>query len=247
LALAACPSGPSSSAPDRTSEKEQASTLDRKIELIDGLMSQRFMAARILDDLAGALPERVRLTEVAYGSGSIEIKGSAPSNNLIADYVSRLEGSRSLMEVMLRSSVQKSGRNREFQEFTLQAQVRDGRGEKNAASGSTAERLERFEGILPPWGETSDLLRQIQTLAVDSGLQMTKFAPGDEAPGEFYSEWPIAIEVTGSQRELGRFLGGMADLPRFWLVKKFSFKAVSSEDAGSDVRASITAQTYFLR
>jgi hypothetical protein len=39
----------------------------------------------------------------------------------------------------------------------------------------------------------------------------------------------------------------MIDLPRLWLVKRFSFRAISNQDAGSPVRASITAQTYFWR
>jgi hypothetical protein len=39
----------------------------------------------------------------------------------------------------------------------------------------------------------------------------------------------------------------MADLPGLWLIRNFSMKAVSDQDADSPVRASITALTYLLR
>jgi hypothetical protein len=249
LVFGACPSGPSSSGPDGKQDTQEASTVERKIEFFDGLLSRRGTAARIMDDLDLALPERVRLTEVAYDSGLVQIKGKAPSNNLLADFVSRLEESPSMTEVMLQSSVQKSGRNGEFQEFALRARVEAPSGDvgKSSAFGSPAERLEALEKTLPARGETADLLRQLQTLASDSGLQVTGFTQGDEAAGEFAGEWPVLLGLAGSRRELRRFFEGLANLPRLWLVNKFSLKAVDPQDARSDVRASITAQTYFSR
>ena len=91
------------------------------------------------------------------------------------------------------------------------------------------------------------MLRELQRLALDAGLQMTKFAPGAEVPGEFTSALPVAIEVSGDMTELGRYLRGLAALPSLWVVEKFSFKAVSPDDQRSQVRASITAKTYLLR
>ena len=43
---------------------------------------------------------------------------------------------------------------------------------------------------------------------------MTKFAPGAEVPGEFTTALPVAIEVSGDQNEIRRYLKGLADLPR---------------------------------
>jgi hypothetical protein len=253
LVLLACPSGPSSSGPDRASDQEQAEALQRKIEVVEDLMARRPLAARVWDDLSSALPDRVWLIEVVYDSEGVRIKGRARTNNLLADYVSRLEARPGLTQVMLVSSVQKRARGFEFQEFALRASVADAGRENPAApgagtgSGSTAAlaaRLEELEKGLQERKETADLLRKVQQLAYDSSLNVTKFAPGNEVQKEFYGEWPVVIEVTGTRQALGRFFGRMADLPGLWLISNFSVKAVSGEDARSPVRASITAQTF---
>ena len=72
-----------------------------------------------------ALPDRAWLTEVTYAAGKVEVKGKAPSNNLVADYLSRLEGSQSLTNVALRSSAMKIVKGRESPEFALEAVARD--------------------------------------------------------------------------------------------------------------------------
>jgi hypothetical protein len=250
LIAIANPSAPQTSGP------EQAASLERKIDLINGLMSQRQLAARILNDLSKALPGRVWLTEVIYDSEGIQVKGNALSNNLLADCVSRLEGNPDLTEVNLLSSVQRRARNNEYQEFALRALVKDTRGEKPSKPGSKSapgavialtKRLEELEKVMPARKETGDILRQLQQAANDSRLKISKFAPGSEMPREFYSEWPISIEVTGTRHDLRRFFDRIADLPRLWLIKKFSFNAISNQDADSSVRASFTAQTCILR
>jgi hypothetical protein len=247
VALAGCQSGPSSSAPGRTAEEEQALAVERKVEFLEDQLAGRDTAARLMDDLASALPDRVRLTEAAYGSGEVRVKGHAPTNNLLADYIARLGGSGVLTDVMLQSSVQKSGRGGEYQEFALRALVADRDAVGSGASGPPAARLEELEKLLPARRETAEMLRELQMLALGSGLQMTRFAPGNEIPGEFYTEWPVAIEVAGSRAGLGRYFGDLAGSRRLWLVEKLSFKAVTPQDARSTFRASVTARTYLPR
>ena len=139
FALAGCDSGPSSSAPDRTAEQERALAVERRAGFLDGLLAGRRTAARLMDDLAAALPDRVRLTEGVYDSATVRIKGLAPSNTLIADFIARLGRSAVLTEVMLTSSVQKSGRGGEFQEFAVIAHARDSGSKKPAVSGLRRE------------------------------------------------------------------------------------------------------------
>lgn len=241
LVLMAGSYAPGSSGP------EQAAALARKVKAIEGLIGRRHLAADELRDLSAALPDRVWLTEVVYDSDAVQVKGNALSNNLLADYISRLGRSPNLADVNLVSSVQRRGRNGTYEEFALGAVVRMGPGEKLPSSASPAERMEEFEKIIPARKDPAGALRQLQQAANDAGLSVTKLAPGSEIPREFYIEWPIAIEVTGSRRDLRQFLEGINDLPGLWLIRKFSFKAMSNEDADSPVRASLTAQTYILR
>ena len=240
LALAACKSGPPSSGPS-PAEKE-AAALERKAEYLGGLVARRPLAAEAFDALTAALPDRVWLTEIVYDPKGIQAKGNAPSNTVLADYMSRLAESASLADVMLRGSSLRTVGGRERVEFLLQAAVRDLGSVSAPADVPLAVRLKELERALPPRQEPSEMLREIQRLALDSGLQMTKFVPGVEVAGEFTGELAATIEVAGSGAELGRFLRGLAALARLWVVERFSLKAAAADDPRSDVRASISAK-----
>lgn len=237
LALAGCQSGPSSSAPEETS------AIEGKIAFIEDLLARRGDAARLSDALAAALPERVWLTEVAYGDGEARVKGIARSHVLLIDCLSNLERSAELAEVSLRSSAQRSARDRETMEFELHVVLADGRGGAPRASGPAETRLEELEKLLPASGETAGFFRLFQRLASDQGLQMTRFAPEGALPARPYEEWSAAVEVMGDRAELRRFFSGLAGLPHLWGVERFSFKADSADDSRSPVRAAIEART----
>jgi hypothetical protein len=246
LAFAACNSGPSSST-GSSSGKDEAAILERKAEHIEGLLVRRSEASDVLDALISALPDRAWLTDVVYDAGKVQFKGRAASNNLLADYLSRLGESSSLANIALRSSAMKVVRGRELQEFALEAAVPDIGSTPTPTDAPLTERLEKLEETLPSRQDTAGMLRELQRLAIDAGLQMTKFAPGAEAPGEFTSALPVTIEVSGDLAEFGRYLRGLAELADPWIVEKLSFKAVSADDQRSPVRASITAKAYLLR
>ncbi|MFQ6109448.1 MAG: PilN domain-containing protein [Candidatus Aminicenantales bacterium] len=101
--------------------EQQKETLERKIHLITRLKAQQPVAVRIMDELSKNIPEWVWLTETSYKDQTIEIKGRALSNNLIADYIYNLENSRYLQNVNLISSTQRTEQNNQFLEFTLTA------------------------------------------------------------------------------------------------------------------------------
>jgi len=237
LALAACNSGPSSSGP--APGEDEAALLERKADYIEGLLGRRGLAGDILEGLIAPLPDRVRLSEAAFDSGEIQVKGSAPSNNLLADYIARLEGSPSLRSVALRSSSMRIVDGRETWEFELQAVGRESgavfKGQARKETASTEEnlgaRLEKLEKSFPARQESADRLREIQRLVLDCGLQMTKFAPGNEVAGEFTVEMPVAIEVQGDLDEFNDFVCGLAGLPSLWIVDRFSFRALAPDGA----------------
>lgn len=245
LVIAACNSGPSSSGSAAPGEDE-AAVLERKADVLSGLLGRRHAAAQALDELMSALPDRVWLTEVVYDAAGIQIKGNAPSNNLLADYLARLGESPSLVDVVLRGSSLKTVRGRERVEFFLQASVRGPGSGPTPPGDDPAVRLEELQKALPPIQDTAQVLRELQTLALESGLQMTRFVPGVEIAGEFTGELAATIEVAGDLAALGRYLRGLAGLSRLWLVERFSLKSLSPDDPRSDVRASVAARAHFL-
>ena len=246
LTLAGCQSGPSGSDPSPAAGAA-AALLERKVEFLEGLAAERRVAARVVADLVSALPGRVRLTEISYGGVEVAAKGVAPTNNLLADYLARLAGSAALSDVMLRSSSQKSARSGDYQEFALQAVVRPPDGGAGPDSGETDARLAALERLVGGRGGPGEILRELQMLALGSGLQMTRFAPGNELAGEFYAEWPVTIEVAGSLDGVGRYLDDLAGLSRLWVVEKLSLKAASPQDARSPLRATVSARAYLPR
>ena len=55
--------------------------------------------------------------------------------------------------------------------------------------------LKELEQIIPLRKETDVILRRIQQMAFDSRLDIIKFTPKGLINQEFYSEWPIPIEI----------------------------------------------------
>lgn len=101
--------------------EQQMNLFKKKIDLIQQLKNRQQTAVRIMDELSKNLPEWVWLTEANFDKQSVQIKGNALSNNLIADYISNLEKSPFFNDVSLLSSTQKSVRNNQFLEFSLTA------------------------------------------------------------------------------------------------------------------------------
>jgi len=240
LVLAACNSGPSAPGPDK------ASDLERKAEFLEDLAGWRNLAARAWSEINAAAPDRLWPTEAVYKDGEVKITGSALSYELLADFISRLEESSHLTDVDLRSSVQKKGRAGDHYEFTVAARaVGDGDAPPSRGSAPSEARLAELELALSARPAPADGLRELQRLAADSGLRMTKCVFGQEASGEFAGELPVAVEVEGSRAGLGRYLGGLSGLPHFRFVKEFRVKALDPRDARSAVRASVVASAYF--
>lgn len=101
--------------------EKQKSMLEKKINLIQRLKSRQDSAVIIMDMLSQNIPEWVWLTETNYKPQSLQIKGKALSNNLIADYISNLDGSPYFENVNLISSTQRQTRNNQYLEFSLTA------------------------------------------------------------------------------------------------------------------------------
>ncbi len=237
LILAACNSGPSRSG---TSPADKAAAAaGRKTEYLAGLAARRGEAGRVWSAITVALPGGVWLTEAACDAGKVRIKGRTASNNLLADYISRLGTSPFVANLALGGSVMKTVRGREIQEFSLTAAA------AGPAEPAAASSLEDLEKDLPTRPEASAVLREVQRLAVDSGFRMTKFTPGAETAGEFASAIPVAVEVTGERVSLGAYLDAWNGLPGLWIIDKFSLKAVSADDPRSPIVVAITARAYF--
>ncbi len=107
-------------------------------------------------------------------------------------------------------------------------------------------KLKTLEVNIPQRKETADILRQIQTLAYDSRLDVLRFAPGAEINKEFYAEWPIPIQVSGNYHNLGMFFDRLSKFPRVFTIENFSIKSLARQTDLNTVSANWTAKTYFF-
>jgi len=101
--------------------QQQRDLFERKINLINRLKSKQGTAVTIMDQLSKNIPDWVWLSEATFSEQTVNIKGKAFSNNLIADYIFNLENSPNFSNVNLISSTQRTIKNNKCVEFSLSA------------------------------------------------------------------------------------------------------------------------------
>jgi len=106
------------------------------------------------------------------------------------------------------------------------------------------QKLETLKRILPPEKETPDLMKKVQYLAAQSNLNITKFNPQPTVNKEFYQEWPITVEVTGTYHNLGMFFDRVGRLSRLVNVGNLKVKAHQKQTASNTIGAACTATTF---
>jgi type IV pilus assembly protein PilO len=110
------------------------------------------------------------------------------------------------------------------------------------------EKLAFLQSILPSEKETPSVLRSVQTMAASSNLKIKRFTPQPVVPREFYSEWPIRIEVDGSYDGLGTFFEKIGNAARIIDVGTIDIQGLDKQPESSrTLAASCTATTFVYR
>ncbi len=108
-------------------------------------------------------------------------------------------------------------------------------------------RLIELEVVIPQQREIYDILKQIQQLAYDSRLDIIKFVNKGEIDKEFYLEWPIAIEITGSYHNLALFFDSLSRFSRLFNTENFVIRALPGQNDSETISASTTIKTYIFK
>lgn len=131
--------------------------------------------------------------------------------------------------------------------------------EQSKAANRTAyiEQLEEMKKTfnvmlrqLPNKTDIESLLVDLSQTSVASGLEVQFFKPENEIPREFYAEYPIRISVTGQYHQFGKFISGLAALPRIVTLSNIDIKDAgnaarkSSSNAPSKLKMDLMATTY---
>lgn len=107
-------------------------------------------------------------------------------------------------------------------------------------------RLDSLKPILPDERDAGDLLRRVQTLAVQSNLVIRGFRPQAISVKEMHAEWPISLQLEGSYHNLGQFLDRVSKFPRIINIGQLTLAQRESQSAASTMTISCTATTFVL-
>ncbi len=107
-------------------------------------------------------------------------------------------------------------------------------------------RLESLRAVLPEQKNVGDLLRRIQTLAVQSSLTIRAFQPQPIVTKEMHAEWPISLQLAGTYHNLGLFFDRISKFSRLINVSEVVVRAVAQPDENLTITAECTATTFVL-
>ena len=110
--------------------------------------------------------------------------------------------------------------NRTGQLEELREKVRQGRAvaKDREAFRQKVEQLEtewsRLLRILPTAKQTDELIKKIKALTERGSFRFVRLQPGAFAKRDFYSEWPINVNLEGTYHELALFFDRLARFSR---------------------------------
>jgi type IV pilus assembly protein PilO len=100
---------------------------------------------------------------------------------------------------------------------------------------------------LPDKTEVAALLVDVSQTGLASGLEFELFQPSGEELKDFYAELPIQVRVNGRYHDFGRFISGLAALPRIVTIHDvaiFNPQGASTGSGPAELKLAATVKTY---
>lgn len=107
-------------------------------------------------------------------------------------------------------------------------------------------RLDGLKAILPEEKDFGELLRNLQTLAVQSNLTIRQFKPAPVVAKDLHAEWPINIGLDGTYHNLGLFYDRISRFSRIINIGNISIKAKDKPDQNTSISVECVATTFVL-
>jgi type IV pilus assembly protein PilO len=136
----------------------------------------------------------------------------------------------------------------------LQGKIQEGRAAKQRLPQFREEvrrlelELDKLLRILPARLNTEDLLRRLRALAEQGDLDILRITPGNLTDKDFYSEWPISINLQGTYHNLALFFDRVGRFSRIINVDNLTIGAIDpATNGGHSVNAAFVAKTFVYR
>jgi len=107
-------------------------------------------------------------------------------------------------------------------------------------------RLANLRAILPEEKDAADLLRRMQTVAVQSNLDIRSFKPNPTVTKELHAEWPISLELQGNYHNLAQFFDRVGKFTRIVNITGVDIKGRERPAPNMTISAKCTATTFVL-
>ncbi len=111
-----------------------------------------------------------------------------------------------------------------------------------------AERLEtelqRLLRILPTAKQTDELIKKVKSLTERGNFRLVTFQPGGFIKKEFYSEWPINVQLAASYHELALFFDRLSRFSRIINVESLQASANNQGRSNYTINVSFTMKTF---
>jgi type IV pilus assembly protein PilO len=107
--------------------------------------------------------------------------------------------------------------------------------------------LEKLLRILPSKRNTPELLQGMRRLAEDEDFNLRLFRSSKEVEREFYSEYPIAVELDGNYHSLARFFERIGNFSRIINIDDLRVQALRDQTSFRTIQATFTAKTFVYK
>ncbi|MDX1644771.1 MAG: type 4a pilus biogenesis protein PilO [Thermoanaerobaculia bacterium] len=135
----------------------------------------------------------------------------------------------------------------------LQAQLQKGRIAKQQLP-QFREEVRRLEGeldkllrILPARRNTPELLRRIRALTEQGSFDILRIQPGNFVDRDFYSEWPININLNGTYHNLALFFDRISRFSRIINIDSLTVSGLREQRTGHTISAQFQAKTFIYK
>jgi type IV pilus assembly protein PilO len=153
-------------------------------------------------------------------------------------------------EAYLFKDIQKDIAARSNDLQVLQGKVREGKAAEARLPQfrEEAERLEielqRLLRILPTAKQTDELIKKIKSLTERGNFRLVTFQPQGFIKKEFYSEWPISVQLEASYHELALFFDRLSRFSRIINVDSLAIATDQRPAAGYTINTTFTMKTF---
>lgn len=108
------------------------------------------------------------------------------------------------------------------------------------------KRLDGLRAVLPEEKDFGDLLRSLQTLAMQSNLTIRLFTPAPVVNKQLHAEWPINVELDGTYHNLGMFFDRISRFSRIINIGNVRIRAKDKPDPNNSIQVAFVATTFVL-